>query len=735
MSWNRGALAKHDRPLFLANDKINSHTNCSTSSKYLDVALATRDQQSLFTYVDKKTDGSIWPVCQSNYIDNAEALNAESMSTSIRQQVYNKNQLNAQILSHNTNERSSTATGTGVLEILEEKPEEQKKEIQFNDINDILPLSKPLPPSSVSVSDAASNETNLVPELTALDNSTTTNSLLSTSSLVSSMDSIQAFRNIFNNYVKRSQTQSRTGDREEIPLQRSNSNTNSIISSMSNSRRGSMTSFSSRISHLYINSQNQSSSNNQKSSSSISDKYFHPPPDWFRPAMAQGPYKHKIQPLQYISQGTEPMFSIQEKKNSIELTEIQSEIGKPEEQDDTSSVILQEDRDVDVDFQDAMTESYFSRLNPLDILEPEILGPEACLLNVDFVERFFRLIGCDDLEPGSNVCMNRRFSKFGRVTFDKTTQTLPYPAALLSTDMMSGPISSAPALNMADSNLTQPPISPSINRLGIGIILESKTEQIQCNQLRFICGQNMRRDEYLHHFKNIHCDIHSHLNGWFEQRCPYSIYGCNWTQVRLLPNYGHDEVIHDNKAGVFCCKNTISKKSKMTNIEDLPNFILQRILVNLDSYSLNQLVKVNKRFRNLIREKVLKYKGMVVREWVKVKAIQNTNSSGNENALSVKGMVWRRCKPKWSFSNCSGKMDNWRISDSSLKVANHLKNECEFSRQAAQCFVDYHGESVPLCGMVGLSNSDNDDYDDFEDTEDEFDQERLDEMLASNFDF
>ena len=104
MSWNRGALAKHDRPLFLANltqhrsleasaldptpeipvvedleDEPGFDADARRTTRHLDVALATRDQQSLFHYMHAQTEGSIWPLCQNPYVHNLDALNATSM--------------------------------------------------------------------------------------------------------------------------------------------------------------------------------------------------------------------------------------------------------------------------------------------------------------------------------------------------------------------------------------------------------------------------------------------------------------------------------------------------------------------------------------------------------------------------------------------------------------------------------------------------------------------------------
>ena len=675
MSWNRGALAKHDRPLFLANSECNNlHSNSGRmSEKYLDVALASRDQYSLFRYVHNRTDGTIWPACTSKLIDNIDALHADSMNNSVR--YGNKNMgfsdkyQNLRVQSQNTSQMNSIET--------------QTEESSINPNNVPLNASIINAQSTYDIITNDANDSN--PFLSPPNHAATHNSI----DLVSSIDSIKAFKNIFKDYVLNSQFSGSLDNLSNSFISGTGRRTpDNEISSISQT---SQQNFQKNLDTLLEQSSTKNFLNNQnRPGSEISQRFVHP----VNSMWGFIKNKYKVKPKRFVSEGTDPMFTINERTS------------------------------VSNDSYDETAE-----ITPLAVVEPEILGPEACLLNVDFVERFFRMIGCDldDSNGSTSILQNtRRFNK-GVVTFDKSTQTLPYPAAILSTDIMAGPIASAPPLNAADLNLTQPPISPSVNRLGLGIILESKTDQIQCNQLRFICGENLRRDEYLHHFQNIHNDIHPHLNGWFEQRCPYSIYGCDWNKVRLLPNRGEDRVIHDNKLGIFSCKsgrnscNSETKKEKSNisttseNLNHLPNFILQKIFNHCDSYTLSQLIKVNKKFKQIITQKLLKFKGSVTREWVKVKNLQTddtnfTNSQENGNftdktGLSVKGMVWRRCQPKWTFSNCSAKMSDWRISDDSLEISNHLANECLFASQAKKTFIEWHPEKVPLCSMVGLEFS------------------------------
>ena len=45
----------------------------------------------------------------------------------------------------------------------------------------------------------------------------------------------------------------------------------------------------------------------------------------------------------------------------------------------------------------------------------------------------------------------------------------------------------------------------------------------------FLCAQVFRRDEYASHFRNLHTEILSNLNGWLEQRCPLANQGCTYS--------------------------------------------------------------------------------------------------------------------------------------------------------------------------------------------------------------
>ena len=61
---------------------------------------------------------------------------------------------------------------------------------------------------------------------------------------------------------------------------------------------------------------------------------------------------------------------------------------------------------------------------------------------------------------------------------------------------------------------------------------------------KFLCAQVLRRDEFAAHVENIHTDIYSGLNGWLEQRCPLTCYGCTFSIRRMLPEIPGAKLIY-----------------------------------------------------------------------------------------------------------------------------------------------------------------------------------------------
>jgi hypothetical protein len=85
---------------------------------------------------------------------------------------------------------------------------------------------------------------------------------------------------------------------------------------------------------------------------------------------------------------------------------------------------------------------------------------------------------------------------------------------------------------------TPPDLSLFLNELlGLDLNVESITryQAKPRSMYTFLCLQEFRRDEYSNHFRNVHGNIQCGLNGWMEQRCPLSQYGCTHSIRRFYP--------------------------------------------------------------------------------------------------------------------------------------------------------------------------------------------------------
>ena len=321
MSWNRGALAKHDRPLFLAgldknNDgnypgivntgddsgisthKIKISEISSRRTQHLDVALATRDQENLFKYIHTATEGSIWPICHNPYVHNLDAINVNSITE--------------RSMSENT---------------------------RFTE----------------SMQSARISESN---------------------GLTNSIDSLQAFENAYSSYMKSS-------NYSNSEYQDSSAQANSVQDNSAIDNSAFDNSDSVNNSSILQDFSSSKTKIKDDSAPSISSTIHHPVPS--NPLFWQ---RVDFRPKQFVSRGTDPMLEI------------------PLNKQDTRNFVTQ-------------TSSDYS-----------LLGPEACLYDVDFCERFFRMIGCDNIQHNFNPRWTR-----GHRTFEASAQTFPYPAVVLKTDI------------------------------------------------------------------------------------------------------------------------------------------------------------------------------------------------------------------------------------------------------------------------------------------------------------
>ena len=183
--------------------------------------------------------------------------------------------------------------------------------------------------------------------------------------------------------------------------------------------------------------------------------------------------------------------------------------------------------------------------------------------------------------------------------------------------------------------------------LGLNVMIESLPKFIKQEPMYTIpCNQVFRRDEFSHHSRNVHNDIHGSLNGWLQHRCPLAQYGCNFVSYRLRPHgnsqkllfsqelgsFGvrrHDELTPENETSTHdaCDKPSEGQHPEKTSDQDnkpsdlltayLPIEILMNIVSRLDAFSLRNFSCTCKRLRDVCRDVVTK-RGMVLLDWEQV---------------------------------------------------------------------------------------------------------------------
>lgn len=166
-----------------------------------------------------------------------------------------------------------------------------------------------------------------------------------------------------------------------------------------------------------------------------------------------------------------------------------------------------------------------------------------------------------------------------------------------------------------------------------------------CSAFTYLCCHAFRRDEYPWHFRNVHGDIQSCLNGWFTQRCPLAHLGCTFSQRHFRPSKYRATVRYDSDLSTFVVQPEVpaslykgvrtasSERKRARNLDSLsrlPFEILQHIVRFLDSVSLGYLAQVSQLMREVCST-VLQQKGMVCLKWEK-----KTYSHG--------GFTWRARK-------------------------------------------------------------------------------------------
>lgn len=250
-------------------------------------------------------------------------------------------------------------------------------------------------------------------------------------------------------------------------------------------------------------------------------------------------------------------------------------------------------------------------------LEQEPQDDPLGLGEIDFTAA--ALLFCLEESPRARRISDTVYA-FGGSHVDFGTQTFSFPATILATSTMVGEVASASACDRAAPRLSQP--SPFCT-LRLDLTLEQLVPRPswaprEGSMFTFECGQLFRREEFLSHFRNVHGDIHSGLNGWMEHRCPLAYYGCTYSQRRFCPSRQGSKVVHDRHLRSFGVQpfTEVVTEIGCDRISALPFEILQHVARFLDGFSLCQLSMVSRTMRDVCAS-LLQTRGMVVVQWEK----------------------------------------------------------------------------------------------------------------------
>ncbi|XP_051517918.1 F-box only protein 30-like [Myxocyprinus asiaticus] len=308
-------------------------------------------------------------------------------------------------------------------------------------------------------------------------------------------------------------------------------------------------------------------------------------------------------------------------------------------------------------------------------LDQELQDDPMGLGEIDFTAA--ALLFCLEESPRARRISDMVYA-FGGTHVDFGTQTFSFPAAILATSTMVGEVASASACDRAAPRLSQP--SPFCT-LRLDLTLEQLVPRPswaprEGSMFTFECGQLFRREEFLSHFRNVHGDIHSGLNGWMEHRCPLAYYGCTFSQRRFCPSNQGSKVVHDRHLRSFGVQPVSEPvtEPKCDHLSGLPFEVLQHIARFVDGFGLCQLSMVSRTMRDVCAS-LLQTRGMVVVQWEK------KQYSDGRRSWQIKDKVWR-------FSTAFSPVNRWEFADIS-SMADHLKC-CPYNEVLRQV------EAVPL---------------------------------------
>lgn len=196
-----------------------------------------------------------------------------------------------------------------------------------------------------------------------------------------------------------------------------------------------------------------------------------------------------------------------------------------------------------------------------------------------------------------------------------------------------------------------------------------------------MCHKPVKRGEFSWHSRNIHAEIST---GILTLKCPLADAGCDFSCQKLSPLVPIGHVIQSdllNTRGLIigsdacslpeqrgeqsqtldypttpCYQNDVDSTDGLFFLEELPDNVIEQILMFLDSFSINNLALTCKFLRSFCKS-VVYNKGIVEPVWEKI-------SNG--------GKHWDFFKWKWSFSSACTPIRKWKY-HLSTPVSEHLK--------------------------------------------------------------
>ncbi|XP_023344335.1 F-box only protein 30 isoform X2 [Eurytemora carolleeae] len=254
----------------------------------------------------------------------------------------------------------------------------------------------------------------------------------------------------------------------------------------------------------------------------------------------------------------------------------------------------------------------------------------------------------------------------------------PFPALLVGASV-------EPRIPLKTRKSTKPPPPPPpptdlhrTVRFDIRVETVTRLQQKPRAMYTFICGQDLRRDQWEHHCKNVHNDIHGGLNNWLVARCPLSIYGCGFSYSRLYPGLNPENKVvfseFSESFGIQPAPEQIrpSQDTDQT-LDQLPVEILQIIFFKLDSWTLCQ-VSLTSRYLREVCASLLDRKGCVSLQW------ERTREEGQERR------GWEVAYKRWFFSGHFDPVLTWGFNPGG-KVSEHLK-VCPYNDRVEHRSVD-----------------------------------------------